>query len=321
MYSLVSATVLGFDLARRRGGAQVAAVLRDALALTPADLPVVAAVRQRDQHRDQHGHQPDDQRADPSAQQAHDDAWLAVARSEGQRREVVSLLGDVHEAAGTGIASAVALTLHELEIAPLGSLASLLHCVRTDVLDWTWRSAGEVSLQAPTAERATSIVCDAVAASYCHGLTPAERQHLAAPWARAQRLLDAVREPVEPVLPAPVEALLERLSRLDVADVEALRARSADLGRTGDWAESVHEASWAVHLTGRVRTAASVQLRGVEALARSGVSASDAATGLWNTVSGALAAHLVADVLADDVLAELLVPVRAALAPGCAGPA
>ena len=302
MYSLVSAPVLGFDLARRRGGQHVAAVVRAALELGPGDLPVVAAGR--------HG--------DPPGATGHDDAWLAVARFEGQRREVVSLLGDVHDAAGTGIASAMAITLHELEIAPLGSLASLLQCVRTDVFDWTWRRAGDVSLQSPTAERAVSVVCDAVAAAYWYGfLDPVDRQRLAAPWARAQRLLAAVREPAEVVLPAGVERLVERLSRLDARDVAQLRAASTaltDQARgTSAWAQSVHEASWAVHLTGRVRAAATVQMLGVEALAQSGVSATDAATGVWNTVSGALTAELVSDVLADELVQELRDPLTRSL--------
>ena len=69
--------------------------------------------------------------------------------------------------------------------------------------------------------------------------------------------------------------------------------------------ESMHDASWAVHLSGRLRAAAEAQLCGVISFGLAGLRPRDAAYGSWNALSGVLQALTVADLLPDahrDVL-------------------
>jgi hypothetical protein len=67
----------------------------------------------------------------------------------------------------------------------------------------------------------------------------------------------------------------------------------------------VHEATWAAYLSGRVAAAAAAQLHRVGAVRAAGISLDDIASGLWNAVSGAVSALVVADLL-DDVSCDLL---------------
>jgi hypothetical protein len=75
----------------------------------------------------------------------------------------------------------------------------------------------------------------------------------------------------------------------------------------------VHDASWAVHLSGRVRAAAAAQLLAVEAVRDAGLSLADSAGGVWNLLSGAVQASVVEDLLADEAADLLAAPVRSAL--------
>lgn len=288
MYTLVSAPVLGFDLVRRPGGEHVAAVLRAALALREPDLAVLAGCRR------------------PSAESPGlDQAWIAVGALEAATPSVANLIGGVYDASVQRSAE-VGSRLRALEVAPLGSLSALLRCLRSEVLDWTWRTAGDVSVQGVVAERATAVLCDAVAAAYCYEDLDAElRRCLAASWSRATRLLPAeTREE---------DGFTARLRHLDLHDLARLRELTNTSRRLGTWSQAVHEASWALHLTGRVRVAADLQLAAVQALVASGMPVADGAGGVWNAVSGAVAARVVEDLLSDEVLEELLRPVRRAL--------
>jgi hypothetical protein len=67
----------------------------------------------------------------------------------------------------------------------------------------------------------------------------------------------------------------------------------------GEWSRAMHVASWAVELSGRTRPAAAAQLLAVLALAAAGFTADDCAGGVWNALSGAVTARLVADLLPD----------------------
>ncbi|RJK92448.1 hypothetical protein [Vallicoccus soli] len=304
MYTLVSAPVLAFDLVRRPGGEHVARLLREALELGPADLPVLAACAP----------------SDVDATAARAGAWLAVSAAEAQRLEVTGLLEDVRAATAEG-RPVTAGTLQALESAPLGSLDALLRCVRREVLDWTWSAASGpladgLAVQSAPATAATSVLCDAVASCYLAGeLDDDARRRLAGPWTRAARALGlAERSATDPG--EGTRALLARLRALGPADLERLRAASAATRASRSrWAEAVHDASWAVHLSGRVRPAAAAQLLAVEAVRDAGLPLADSAGGVWNLLSGAVQASVVADLLGDEPTALLASPVRAALGP------
>jgi hypothetical protein len=283
MYSLVSAPVLGFDLTRLAGGAATAEVLLRGLILTVEDLPILAE------------RLPDGDVRGP--------LWLAV---ESADRQVPSLRGIAdHE----DPAQAMAL----VQRAPVGTLDGLLTCVRHDVLSWTWTN-GE---QGETAERATGVLCDAVVSAYLRDqLAPEVRRGLAGPWVSALRRLPAG----PPIDLGPhhhsVTSLLERVRTVSSADV-ARMMRTADDGRQqpSGWATAAHSASWAAHLSGRIRTAAAAQLLLVQAVDTGAVPLADRAGGVWNLLSGAVQALVVRDLLDTATAHRLLAPAIAALGP------
>jgi NAD(P)-dependent dehydrogenase (short-subunit alcohol dehydrogenase family) len=96
---------------------------------------------------------------------------------------------------------------------------------------------------------------------------------------------------------------------LDAADLAALRTASETSGRGTEWATAVHEASWAVHIAGRIRPAAAAQFALVEALHAADLPLADAAGGTWNLLSGALHAVMVRDLLDAETTHRLLGPV------------
>ena len=287
MYSLVNAPVLGFDLARLQGGAGTAAVLLVSLSLTERDLPVLA------------DRLPDDD--------VRIELWQDVANADRRLRTMRSL-------AGKSDAVSVAL----LERAPIGSLEGLLHCLRYDVLDWTW-PAGDRDhrpRQRRSASRATALVCDALVASYLREeLGEDTRRRLAAGWVGALRRLSVVPPELGPQA-GTVTRLLDRVRALGPADLGRLARASAQARRdVPDWAAAMHAASWAVYLSGRIRAAAAAQLLLVEAVDLAGVPVADLAGGGWNALSGALHALTVRDLLDADAAHRLLAPVLTVLGP------
>jgi hypothetical protein len=103
MYSLVSAPVLGFDLTRLTGGSATAEVMLRGLRLQAADLPVLA------------DRLPDEGVRGP--------LWVEV---ESAARRMPSLKGlNKDDAAGS---------LALVERAPIGTVDSLLTCLRYDVI-------------------------------------------------------------------------------------------------------------------------------------------------------------------------------------------
>ena len=295
MYSLVSAPVLGFDLARLPGGSSVAEILLYALTLTQSDLGTVAATRADDWERAA--------------------LWQDVDAAAQERRN----LGEQ------------AKSLAVIETAPLGTLDGLLHCVRYDVLDWTWGSSASTKRQpthptpasrvprqrqSPTATRATAVLSDAAAAAYLRDLLPAEsHRRLVAPWeTAAERLSDPA--PDFGPYHADVERLLARVATLDEAEQQRI-IRVSENARPGlsDWAPAVHSASWAIFLAGRVRAAAAAQLRLVQAIDAANVPVGDRAGGVWNLLSGAVQALMVRDLLDSATSRRLLDPYFTAMGP------
>jgi hypothetical protein len=274
----------------------VAAVLRRALTLAATDLAVLAAV-----HRDD---------------AARDAAWLSVsAGTRDSLRDLGAGLAAVEAAAGgTGTQQ----TLRQLARAPIGTLDGLLTCVRTDLFGWTWRTVDDLSVQDELPARAVAVVCDAVAGCYAgDDVGPEHRRRLAGPWAQAIRHLPERAADLGPS-GHDVTGLLARVRHLDAADLAALRAASEQSARGREWATAVHEASWAVHLAGRIRPAAAAQFELVESFRAAGLPLADAAGGTWNLVSGALQAVMVRDLLDSDTTHRLLGPVIRAIGVGWA---
>jgi len=296
MYSLVSAPVLGFDLSRLQGGSAAADVLLRGLTLTQSDLDSVASAR-----------------ADDEWDRA--DLWRDVDAAAQERRAVVAEAG----------------TLTVIERAPLGTLDGLLHCLRYDVLDWTWgkRPSQPVTpvtpaaqartprqRQSPIASRATGVLSDAAAAAYLRELLSDDsRRRLSAPWTVAMRNVPEREHDLGPQQ-EDVQRLLARVGSLSPAEMQRLN-NVTDSARPGlsDWAPAVHSASWAVFLSGRVRAGAAAQLMLVQSLDRSGVPVADRAGGVWNLLSGAVQALMVRDLLDSSTSRRLLDPYFTAMGP------
>ena len=300
MYSLVSAPVLGFDLTRMDGGPATADVLLQALRL---NAPTLAALAEHLLD--------DDVRAE---------LWLEVEAASARRPALnrgLDLLED-SETDKTPEGTSSAALLRALQLAPIGTVDALLRLVRHDILAWTWSGTGLAAVQDPLAMQATALLCDAAVAAYLRDLLPARtRRRLAAPWVAAQRRLPEL----PPLDLGPhhlaVTALLERLRAVGPGEAQRLSVSSDDARAHGGlaWATAVNSASWAAHLSDRVRVAASGQLLLVQALDHDAISLEDKAGGVWNMLSGAVQAVLVRDLLDEATTHRLLAPVIAALGP------
>jgi hypothetical protein len=305
VYSLVSAPVLGFDLTRLDGGAAAADVLLRALTVAAEDLPVIAAAQPDEWSRVGH--------------------WLDVDSASRTRRRVsasATKIGGTTKTASGGPASdkegspELADTLAVLERAPIGTVDGLMHLVRHDVFDWTWRRHPAGLSQIKPADRAVAVVCDAAAAAYLWEMLPdATRRELTAPWLSAVAKLPQRAVDLGPQATA-VNALVERVSALSPQMVRKLGAASGKARPAlADWASAVHSASWSVFVAGRVRASAAAQLMLVQAVENAGVPVADRAGGVWNLLSGAVQALVVRDVLDGPTLYRLLDPVVSVLGP------
>jgi hypothetical protein len=131
-----------------------------------------------------------------------------------------------------------------LERTPMGGLDDLEAFVRREVLAACWEHAGDVAVA--RRPQALELVTDGILGTYSGD------EALAEPW-RAWLAL-------HPVAPAPTAwpRLVDAVSALG-PDCDIPAAPS-------EWAQRMHEACWAVHLTGRERAAAIAQLQALRAL-------------------------------------------------------
>ncbi|RLV48799.1 hypothetical protein D9V37_13845 [Nocardioides mangrovicus] len=188
--------------------------------------------------------------------------------------------------------------LRLLESSLLGDVPQLDRFVRHDVLDW----AAE-AVSAPVASRAADVLVAAAAPAYADGVT----DH----WRRlaVTGFLGAEIEHADETMPtghARLDQLLAEVAAADIAAREAWRQAVTQMQVwTTRWAPAMHEATWALHLTDRLRLAADAQLAAVLAFRSGGFNAHDAAYGVWNALSGLVHATLADDLLADEHRARL----------------
>ena len=275
-YSLVNVPALGYDLVRLPHGEQVARVLRVALACGPDELAVLA------------GHHPGESRAP---------RWDEVVA--GRRREglhaALGVADQALERAVAGERRESSLLLRRLERAAVGDLPALERVLRHDILEWTWLRSGDLAVQDPDHALACDVLADAAASAYCSEYLDGEtRRAMAAPFLAARLRSDAPTG----------HPLVDRMLADVACGNEPARAawrRAVDAMRPGTatWAPAMHQATWAVHLSDRLRLAADAQLAAVVAFRQGGLDARDAAYGVWNALSGAVQATVAADLLAD----------------------
>jgi hypothetical protein len=281
--SLISAPVLGYDLVRHPQGDAVAGVLLRALACGPDELEVFASARAR------------------TPEGLRTAAWAEV-------RDTLRAAWSASGARQQSDAS-LSLLITELRSRMILELDDLRHLISADILAWCGSGANLVveaaqpRPDAGTDPRVAGDACDAfvdaIAAVWTEDLPDATRRLLAAPFLAAGRAVPW-REPDLGPRSAEVHMLLARLGSLDEDDRTRLRATSAlRRAASNEWANAVHEASWATVTTGRTRACAATQLLAVRAFTAGGLDALDGAEGVWNAVSGHLHATVVADVLED----------------------
>jgi hypothetical protein len=90
-------------------------------------------------------------------------------------------------------------------------------------------------------------------------------------------------------------------------------AAAASRETSGAWAQAMHDACWAAHVSGRTRATAVAQLLAVQAMRDGGGTAADAAGGVWNALAGVVQGLALADLLTDEALGLLLAPWHAVL--------
>jgi len=288
-YSVVGGPAIGFDLTRLEGGAQVAAVLRTALGARVADLERIAERHPGDVARFE---------------------WQQACHLAG---EVASSLADALSLVGPSLdagPSSESALLSRLETGLLGDAHALDRLVRRDILDWTWLHSGPVAVQDPTASAAADVLVDAAVAGFLRSHLPdAVRRSMAGPFVRVG--LPARDETAATPL-APVERVLVVLAGAD-EDVRRRWREVVDELRlhTAEWAPAMHQATWAVWMSERLRLAFDAHLCGVMAFGRAGFTARDSAYGVWNAVAGVIQAQAVSDLLPADEADVLLRPWRA----------
>jgi len=139
---------------------------------------------------------------------------------------------------------AYAAAVDVLEGTPMGGLDDVQMFVRTEVLAACWQRSDDVAIA--RRPQALDVVTDGVLGTY------AGDDLLAGPW---HEWLASY-----PVGPAPT-------AWSSVVDAVAALSRDASIPPApSDWAQRMHEACWAVHLTGRERDAAIAQLHALIAL-------------------------------------------------------
>ena len=289
MLSLVSAPVLGFDLARHPHGDAIATVLLRALASGPADLHVFAlAQRRNDTARTAN--------ARDALRSAEADAAPSLVAGPAVRRDGASIPEMINE-------------LRERMIVDLDAIDGL---IRDDVLAWCvlgdGPDGGTRDAVAPSVARAAGdAFVNAIAALWSVGPVPnGSRQVLATAFLEATRSM-AWRDPDVGPNSLQIKNLLRQVSDISSSDRARLRAATMVLrpSSSAAWSEAMHDASWAAFTTGRVRAAAAAQLLAVRAFFSSGFDAADGADGIWNVISGCVQAGVVDDVL-PDVFADSL---------------
>ncbi len=287
-YSLVNIATVVRDLSRRPAGGVLAGDLLHLLDLDPA------AVAALDAHR-------------PVASAPRHRCVLHAA--VGARPRALDLLGTLRERSESAGLAAWTSSLDVLEQAPLGGGAELLRWVRDELLRTAWDRTGDVAVTLHP--HALAVASDAALAGWADEPTTDQERvravaELRGPW---RAFLAPRRAPV-PADPA-VRHVVDAVASADPAALHAagaaMRSRRAD---GWSWAAAMHDACWAVELTGRGRAAATAQLAALRAtLAVTGAPLMRAE--VTAAVSAAVHATVVADVLAVPTVADMCAPLLA----------
>jgi len=285
VYSFVNIPTLVRDLARHDRGGAVATDLLRALALTADDLADLDRVR-----------------VATTASARRSDVLVQLRATPG----ALTVLAAARDVAGDVGLQAWTSAVDVLDAAAIGGVDDLLRFVRYDVLDSAWTGDGDLALvRHPVA---LDVVADGVLATYAADGAAELARPLGRPWRRwlAHRGIGI------PAVDAPVADLVAAVAACSPA---RLAVAADELGRmraTGwSWPAALHDACWAVHLTGRERLAARAQLHALRALV--GVTGRRPRPDLVAAVVAAVHAAVVEDVLDASAVAAMTAPLHVAL--------
>jgi hypothetical protein len=229
VYSLVNIATLVRDLARHPRAERVATELLRAFALGPAELEALDRVRYD---------------ADAQARRR-----AAVLEADAARPRALHVLAAARGFADDLGIDAYVAAVDVLEQASIGDLEALARFVRDDVLTEAWAVDTDVAdLVVARRPVALDVVVDGVLGTF------AGDDELAAPWLRWAA--DHGIAPEATAWPHVIRAAGQLRPGVVVAPAPA------------EWAARMHDACWAVHLTGRERAAAVTQLHALRVLAR-----------------------------------------------------
>jgi len=291
-YTLVSAATLGFDLVRLPAGRSVADVLLVGLGADARSLGAVAG-------------------AHPSRGLAPAERGTLAVRSR-RARELAATVPHVRgAAAGAAAGERAAVLVSQLETGTIGDAATLERLLRDDILGPEHAAHGFLIGDEPAG--AADVLADAALGYWSAGvLPPLVRRELTGPFDRVRERGAVVVPPVGTDLGPAAEPLAELLDAIRTqgdAGRAAWRA-AVDEGRAQHrpWAAAMHEASWAAHVSGRLRALATAQLHAVQAFLDGGFDLHDGANGAWNAVAGCVQGIAMADLVDEASLAVLRAP-------------
>lgn len=284
MYSFVNAAVVARDLSRHDYGGALAADLLHGLALDENALAVLdglPAVTDASERR-----------------QALDQGVAAEATA-------LQVMSAVRQAADDSGLSAWMSSLGLLEAAPMGGWDELRRWVRGELLADAWDRVGDVAVA--RWPHALDVVTDGLLVTYVGSADPSVAAPLARPW-RSWTRRRAAASLAEPAV-AEVVAMLAAASPESVAAAGAAMQQARAAGWS--WALAMHDACWAVELTGRSRTSCIAQVEAVRALLA--VTGPRPRPDVVAAVTAAVQATVAADVLASETVAAMCRPLLANL--------
>ncbi len=283
MYTLVSAATLGFDLSRLPGGARAAEVL--VTGLVADDALVHSLARQHRSHcvLDDPG-----TTSRPDAGQVRRAREAAVSSSER--------IIDLTAPSSAGLVS-------QLESRTLGDVTSLERLVHGELM-----AVGE-HVDERTATLAREVLADAVVAAYASTSLPDDLGS-ALPAAYDDAVAAVPTAPSAEDLGPHGDAVITLLESLASEPEAWQRSVAGTVDTSGEWARAMHAACWCAEIAGRTRATALGQLLAVRAMAEGGVSAAQAASGVWNAAAGVVQATILSDVLGTAEIDRLMAPWR-----------
>jgi hypothetical protein len=232
----------------------------------------------------------------------------ALAQRMRVEPRALQMLAATRDVATTSGIDAWTAAVDVLETAPIGGLDELAAFVRDELCAAAWVRSGDLAVA--TWPTALDVAADGIRARYAADICPEIAGPLGRPWRRWLTGSGHAPAPVDAVVVDVVTQLRSATPRQLLDAAQALRRQRAE---GWSWAIAMHDACWAVHLTGREMVALTAQLHALRALLAASPSGTRPSPDTCAAVVAAVHGRVVADVLAADVLAALTAPLDTAV--------